>query len=174
MTGLLRRLEALNAAIDRAAARIAIVAVAAMFLVVVAQVFFRYVLNASLVWAEEAARYLLVLTTFLGASVAMRRGAQMRITAFLGLLAPGPLRAVELVAQSTACLVYAVLVWYGAALARENFTQASPAMRIPLGWVYLMIPAAGVLLALQALERIAGLLLAVAPAASAVPADTRD
>lgn len=173
MTALLRRLGALNAAIDRMAAGIVIVAVAAMLLVVVAQVFFRYVLNASLVWAEEAARYLLVLTTFLGTSVAMRRGAHMRITAFLGLVAPGSLRAVEMAAQGAACLVYAVLVWYGAALARENFTQASPAMRIPLGWVYLMIPATGVMLALQALERIGRLLRAGAPAASALPADTR-
>lgn len=173
MTALLRRLEALNAAIDRVAAGIVMVAVAAMFLVVVAQVFFRYVLNASLVWAEEAARYLLVLTIFLGASVAMRRGTHIRITAFLGLLAPGPLRAVELFAQGAACVVYAVLVWYGAALARENFTQASPAMRIPLGWVYLMIPVAGVLLAIQAVHRIAGLMVAEGPAASGAPADER-
>ena len=47
--------------------------------VVAAQVFFRYVLNHSLFWSEELARYILVWLTFLGASVAYRRGVHPRV-----------------------------------------------------------------------------------------------
>jgi hypothetical protein len=43
-----------------------------MTVVVAVQVFFRYVLNQSLFWSEELARYLLVWLSFLGASVAYR------------------------------------------------------------------------------------------------------
>lgn len=157
------RLEAVNAAIDVAAARLVAAAVAAMFLVVVAQVFFRYVLNASLIWAEEAARYLLVLTTFVGAPVAMRRGAHIAVTLVVELLPPGARRAIETVAQALGCLVYGVLIWYGLALAAQNFDQASPALQLPLGAVYLMMPLAGLLLVLQAIQRIVD--LATAPRA---------
>lgn len=159
MRGALGALRALNARADRAAAGLVGAFVAAMFLVVVAQVFFRYVLNASLVWAEEAARYLLVLTTFLGASVAMRRGGHIAVRLFVDWMPAPARRAVELFAHAVSCLVYAVLIWHGGALARENFTQASPAIGLPLGGLYLMIPLAGALLALEALERIGGLLL---------------
>jgi TRAP-type C4-dicarboxylate transport system permease small subunit len=147
-------LEAVNAAIDSAAARLVAGAVGVMFVVVVAQVFYRYVLNAPLVWAEEAARYLLVFTTFAGASVAMRRGAHIAVTLIVVALPPGVRRAVETAAQIASCSVYGVLIWYGSALAAQNFDQLSPAMHLPLGAVYLMIPLAGIVLVLQAIQRI--------------------
>lgn len=155
--GLVAGLGVLNAAIDTVAATLVRVAVAAMLVVVVAQVVFRYGLDASLVWAEEAARYLLVLTTFLGASVAMRRGAHMTVQVVVERLPAGGRRLVEALAQVAGCLVYAVLVRSGLALAGANFDQASPALGLPLGLVYLLIPLAGVLLGLQALERLAAL-----------------
>lgn len=147
-------LEAVNAAIDAATARLVAAAMAVMFLVVVAQVFYRYVLNAPLIWAEEGARYLLVLTTFVGAPVAMRRGAHIAVTLIVELLPPGARRAVETAAQVASCVVYGVLIRYGFALASQNFDQLSPALHLPLGAVYLMIPLAGLVLALQAIQRI--------------------
>ncbi len=44
-----------------------------MALIVAVQVFCRYVLNQSLFWSEELARFLLVWLTFLGASCAYYR-----------------------------------------------------------------------------------------------------
>ena len=154
-------LETVNAAIDGAAARLVAAAVGVMFVVVVAQVFYRYVLNAPLVWAEEAARYLLVFTTFAGASVAMRRGAHIAVALVVEAMPPGARRVVETAAQIASCSVYGVLIWYGSALAAQNFDQLSPALHLPLGAVYLMIPLAGVVLALQAIQRIVH--LAIAP-----------
>jgi TRAP-type C4-dicarboxylate transport system permease small subunit len=170
--GLAAGLGALNAGIDAVAVGVVIAAVGVMFAVVVAQVFCRYVLNASLVWAEEAARYLLVLTTFGGASVAMRRGAHMTVRVVADRLPEGARRAVDGFGQVACCLVYAVLVWHGVALASVNFDQMSAALGLPIGGVYLLIPLAGLLLALQASERIAHLLTpggALAPA----PPDAR-
>jgi TRAP-type C4-dicarboxylate transport system permease small subunit len=164
LRGLLAGLQALNARIDVVAAAVVTATVATMFLVVVAQVFCRYVLDASLVWAEEAARYLLVLTTFAGASVAMRRGAHMTVHLVVSALPAGGRSVAEALAQTACCLVYAVLVRHGLALAGANFDQASPALGLPLGAVYLLIPLAGLLLGLQAVERIA-LVLAGGPPA---------
>ena len=63
--------------------------------VVAAQVFFRYVLNHSLFWSEELARYILVWLTFLGASVAYRRGVHPRIDLFVSRVSPRGARAIH-------------------------------------------------------------------------------
>jgi TRAP-type C4-dicarboxylate transport system permease small subunit len=163
LRALAARLRLLNARLDAAAAAVVMVAVAAMFVVVVTQVFCRYVLDASLVWAEEAARYLLVLTTFGGASVAMRRGAHMTVHLVVSALPAAGRSVADVLAQAACCLVYAVLVRHGLALAEANFNQASPALGLPLGAVYLLIPLVGLLLGLQAVERIAALLVGEPP-----------
>ena len=54
----------------------------AMAALVAVQVFFRYVLNHSLFWSEELARYFLVWLTFLGASVAYYRKVHPGIDIF--------------------------------------------------------------------------------------------
>jgi len=162
----------LNAWIDRGLGVVLRAAVASMAVVVIAQVFFRYVVNDALTWAEEAARYLLVLTTFLGASVAMRRRAHMTVGLLAARFAGGARRAVDLAVQAVSCIVYVVLVWYGGVLARANFDQFSPAMSIPIGVIYLMIPAAGLLLGLDALERIVLLLRPSSRPAGVMAADS--
>jgi TRAP-type C4-dicarboxylate transport system permease small subunit len=164
-------LEAVNTTIDRGTAPLVSAAVASMFLLVVAQVFCRYVLNAALVWAEEGARYLLIFTTFVGAPVAMRRGAHIAVTLGVELLPVGLRRPVEAGAQLLSCLVYGVMIEQGVALARQNFDQVSPALGLPLGAVYLVIPLGGLLLGLQALRRLASLAVSARPAAAALGVD---
>jgi TRAP-type C4-dicarboxylate transport system permease small subunit len=166
VTGVVAALERVNAAIDAGLGGLLRVAVAAIAVVVVAQVFFRYVLNDALSWGEEAARYLLVLTTFLGASVAMRRRGHMAVEFFVDRLPPGARRRVDLAAQAAACLVHAVLIGQGTALALRNLDQFSPALSIPIGLLYLLLPLAGVLLLLQAVQQVCALLAGVAPAAT--------
>ena len=59
----------------RAAIRHALAAVMAILLaIMVLQVFFRYGLNASLIWAEEICRYLLIWASFLACGIAYARG----------------------------------------------------------------------------------------------------
>ena len=48
-------------------------------IVVFAQFFTRYVLNDSLAWTEEIARYLLMWVTFIGAAIAMRRRTNIAV-----------------------------------------------------------------------------------------------
>ncbi len=59
-----------------------------MAIVVAVQVFFRYVLNQSLFWSEELARFLLVWLTFFGASVAYYRQANPGIDFLYSRMSP--------------------------------------------------------------------------------------
>jgi tripartite ATP-independent transporter DctM subunit len=53
---------------------------AACCVIVLVAVLFRYVLNDSLVWSEEVARWFLMGTVFLGAALAYRRGAHIGLS----------------------------------------------------------------------------------------------
>ncbi|MDO5623051.1 MAG: TRAP transporter small permease subunit, partial [Paracoccus sp. (in: a-proteobacteria)] len=53
----------------------------------------------------------------------------------------------------------AVLIWYGWRLSANTLRmgQASPAMRLPVGYIYMVIPAAGGMMALRYLLVLASL-----------------
>src|SRR5580704_13299476 len=79
-----------------------VLCLAACCLVVLVAVFFRYVLNDSLVWSEEVARWFLMGTAFLGAALAYRRGFHIGLWYFLNRLDGG--------AASTAKAAIALIV----------------------------------------------------------------
>ena len=63
----------------------------ALFAVVALQFWTRYVLNNSVGWTEEIARYLLILVTFVGSVTAMRKGSHIAVEVMLVYLpAAGP------------------------------------------------------------------------------------
>ena len=51
----------------------------ALAVVVFLQFFTRYVLNSSLGWTEEIARYLLIVVTFLGSAMAVRKRSHIAV-----------------------------------------------------------------------------------------------
>lgn len=67
--------------------------------VILLQVFYRYVLNAALVWPEELARYLMIWLTFVGASIAVAEGAHVRVEFLVDRLPPRSRRWVEVGAR---------------------------------------------------------------------------
>lgn len=128
---------------------------AAMVGVVAAQVFCRYVLNQSLFWSEELARYILVWLTFLGASVAYRRNVHPRIDLFSARLGAPSARAMRIGAHLVAAAFFGLLVVYGAQFAYFVRLQISPALQLPKWIVMLVLPAGGLLLLLHAAAAIA-------------------
>lgn len=66
-------------------------------LVVFVQFFTRYVLNDSLGWTEEIARYLLVAVTFAGSAVAVRRNTHISVEFFYRYLTTGSARLLSLI-----------------------------------------------------------------------------
>jgi len=79
MLTLLRPLAWVNTLLLRAMRHVAWMALALMVIVILAQVFFRYVLNNALPWPDEAARFLMLWMTALMAPSAMRWGGFVSI-----------------------------------------------------------------------------------------------
>lgn len=118
--------------------------------VVFLQFFSRYVLNDSIGWTEEIARYLLIGVTFVGAGLAVRKNSHIAVEFFYRYLPGAWGRALSTLVDLLRIVFFAVSAWITAKLAlRTNQKMAS----IELGKdvVYWVVFAAFVLMTLYAL-----------------------
>lgn len=147
-------LSSLVRSVDRTIGVLAGLLMAGILCIVLLAVFFRYVLNASLYWAEEAARYLSVWMLFLSVGIAYRLGEHVRVTAFLDWLPYRTRQRLQVAANVTELGLALILTWYGWVLAVNNLRrgQLSPALQIPIGWIYMAIPVGLGLASLYILE----------------------
>lgn len=117
-----------------------------MTLIVIFQVFFRYVLNHSLFWSEELARYLLIWLTFTGASVAYFRGAHPGVDFFHSRL-PGKWKyGVNLMVHLISISLFGVMIVKGGQFAWFVRMQISPALSLPKWIIMSVVPFSGIIL----------------------------
>lgn len=136
MLALLRPIAWLNTWILRVARQVAWFALAVMVVVILAQVFFRYVLNNALSWPDEAARFLMLWMTALMAPSAMRWGGFVSIDMLYSALprVPGLVLTLVLFGLSLAVLLVAVGHGYNHTFGfGGNFNSSS--LRVPLDWL---------------------------------------
>jgi TRAP-type C4-dicarboxylate transport system permease small subunit len=117
-----------------------------VFLVVLLQVLLRYLFAYPSPWSEEVARFCFVWLSMLGAALAVERRAHFRFDLLVIRLAPAlrtPMKAFAMVLTATIAIG---LVVTGVALVRLAIGQRSPALDLPMPWVYGAVPVAGVLM----------------------------
>ncbi len=120
--------------------------------VVFLQFFSRYILNDSIAWTEEIARYLLMVLTFTGSAMAARRGTHIAVEFMPTMLPRAPRRWLFLVANIVAVGFYAILCWLCWQVAQAMQFQPMVVIDVPLSWVYLSILVGLVLTTLRAAQ----------------------
>jgi len=124
-----------------------------MTLIITVQVFGRYVLNASPVWAEQAALLILIWCVFIAAAAGMREGFHIRIAAVVDRL-PNRLRGpTNLVSNAVVALFGVAMIVFGVELASATWHHVIPTLGIPRGFAYIPISVSGVLITLFSIER---------------------
>jgi TRAP-type C4-dicarboxylate transport system permease small subunit len=113
-------------------------------------VFSRYVLERTFVWYDEVARASFMWLVFLGAAVAVRRGAHFGLHMFVDMMPPQLKRAALLLTPVTVIVFSAALVWLGWDLMRHGATQSTAVMGMPVSWIYAAMPVGGGLMVLYA------------------------
>lgn len=91
--------------------------------VVFTQFFTRYVLNDSLGWTEEIARYLLIGVTFVGGMMAVRKGSNIAIEVFYLFVPRGLRRVVSTLVDVSLIVIYAWFTWLCTKLAMRTFSM---------------------------------------------------
>ena len=123
-----------------------------MTIVIFYQVILRYIFNASNIWSEELARYLMCYAVLLGAAVAIRRYSHLQVDFAINALPP---RA-RCIAVSICTLVgigfLAFFCQYGLQLCASTGNSISAGTGIPMSYVYACLPIGGVLMILTSIE----------------------
>lgn len=121
---------------------------------IILQVVARYFFHAAFPWPEELSQLLLVCLSFLGMYRAIGEDMHIRLDV-LPREGGGPLVRLLQAAGLLAAAGFVAYIGYGGLeLARNSWTQPSPAMRLPMGMFYLVIPIACLLSFLALLARI--------------------
>ena len=103
--------------------------------VVFLQFFTRYVLNSSLGWTEEIARYLLIAVTFIGAAMAVRKRSHIAVEFFYRWLEPVGRHRLALAVDAICLLFYGGAAWITAQLALRT-RQYLASVDLPKSLIY--------------------------------------
>ena len=107
-----------------------------MALLVATNVFFRFVLNASIYWGDEVALILMVWLTFLGASVATRENEHYEFKYLINKLEGRALKIYVYLRNSINIIVILILGFYSGRVAIEIHSWIMPATEISRTFVY--------------------------------------
>jgi TRAP-type C4-dicarboxylate transport system permease small subunit len=114
----------------------------------------RYVLHATFQWYDEVARLCFVWMVFLGAAVAVRRGAHFRLHLLIDRFGPGLRRATELLVGLFVIGFGAVLVAGGVAMYPVARRQVTDSLELSMLWFYGALPVGGALMILFSLPHL--------------------
>ncbi len=112
---------------------------------VVAAVFFRYVLNDPLTWTEESIVLLFTWMLFVGLASAFQTRMHIRIDALLMVLPRWCWPALGLAAVAVTGLTLLALAWFGVEQTLIMAGTETPMMRISAAWGVSAVPAGAVL-----------------------------
>ena len=128
---------------------IVIVMMAVMTILVFVNVICRYILNFSIIWAEEVSQYLMVWVAFLAAGLALRQGRHVAIEMLQDRL---PSRARKMTRHFVALLIIlfmGTLIVLGFQFAHFAWDQETPVLNISLGIPYMAVPIGALLLVIH-------------------------
>jgi len=135
---------------------------AALTTVVCAGVFFRYVLNASLVWYDEFASYMLVWLTFYGSVVAQYHGRHINFELLVDKLKPQARRVADIISELAVLGFQFVLFYYGWILTERMGDETAISLPwVKVTWISSVLPITGAIMLLISATRLADLLLGI-------------
>ena len=144
MHGLARRLGAVLQALS-------VALLAGYFVLVLLQVFFRYVLNDSLFWAEELVRGLMVWGVMVSSALVAASRGHIRLEVLELMLPPGGRRVVLWLCDALSISFSILLLIAAIELMERSWFQQSPLLEVPKWTVYMALAAGPVLEALMTL-----------------------
>lgn len=120
------------------------------------QILFRFVFNFSLSWTEELSRYVFIALVYFSASLAIIRGAHVRVEVIDNYVKGIKKKILDSIIDFSFALFMAWLGFYGMELSIDalNIEQTTPALGWDVGWVYAIIPFTFYLMSLRLLQRI--------------------
>jgi len=124
-------------------------------LISLANVVVRYLTGGSFAFTEEFSVFLLVVLTFAGASVALRRNGHIRIGLLERALPGSARRALILFQGACGLIVLGLITWFGARMTWQELQwgSLSPGLGLPQWWYLAWLPLLSGLMLLRQLQQ---------------------
>lgn len=140
-------MEKVKKCVDKMLELITVTLLLVMVAVTTWQVITRYVLNSPSTATEEFVRFSLIWLSMLAAAYVVGKKSHIAITLLSDRLKERKKLVLDLVIQSSFLVFALVIMVYGGLRAVSiTMTQISPSLSLPMGYVYLSLPVAGVLI----------------------------
>lgn len=123
------------------------VAIVTLVVTVTWQVFSRYVLNDPSSFTDELARYTMIWFGLAGASYLFGKNGHLAITLFIGSVKSKHRKYFHvLINLVSVAFISLAMVKGGLLLMSRTMMQFSPALQIPMAYVYLILPVSGIIM----------------------------
>ncbi|MCR4819413.1 MAG: TRAP transporter small permease [Fretibacterium sp.] len=109
----------------------------------------------SLSWSEEATRFLLIWSTFLGATCVYRHNGNIAITLVQGFFPEGARRGLRTAVHAVCFVLFCLLFYYGIIYCGKQVRTAA-AIPIQMKYIYMCLPVSMIIMALHAAVMLAG------------------
>lgn len=150
----MKSLKRISDTVNKVVSYFGLVCFVVLIVACVTQVFFRFVLNNSLSWTEELARYAFIWMHLLGASLLIESGSHATVTAILDALHGSARKVFDMIIAAVIFFDGAVMTYAGFYLAYASRANLSTALSIPMWCVNSSVAVSGLLLMLQAVVRL--------------------
>lgn len=111
-----------------------------MLTLVTAQVFFRYIMQVSVPWTEEAARWFYAWQIFLGSAIATKEGLHLRADFLLARFPPRVKACVDFVISLAGLVFLAGIIWGSLLMMRAVYPVEAGSFPVSTSYLYLSIP----------------------------------
>lgn len=145
--------------IDKVMRSLCAVAMAALTLLVIWQVFTRYILNHPSTWSEELAAYMFAWVTVFGAAYVFGKREHMNIPVIVERFSSVNQNSLQILAE-VLNLIFAltVMVYGGFEITQLTMGQLSSSLPLQMGYFYMCIPISGIFIALYSVLNIKDLI----------------
>lgn len=125
---------------EKTFAFLSMVGIGLMLIIIFLQVISRYFFGYTASYSEELSRYLFVWVTFLSLPVVSRQGGHMAVGLLTERFTGERLRRLKIAGCICSLAFLAIMVWQGIRMVQLAVWQTSPAMEIPMSYMYISIP----------------------------------
>ncbi|ELR63188.1 Putative N-acetylneuraminate transporter [Photobacterium marinum] len=120
------------------------------------QILFRFVFNFSLSWTEELARYVFIALVYAASSLAVLKGAHVRVEIIDNFVKGKAKYCLEQAIDVAWCAFMIYIGAYGVEITIEalRVEQVTPALGWQIGWVYMIVPVFFFLISARLIQRV--------------------
>lgn len=135
---------------------ILLILLAVMTVVTILQVFMRYVMENSLTWSEELARFCFIWLVYIGISYGVKRAKHVRVEAILSIVKRRGKFIINLIANILFLYFAIYATYYGFTIMNtiQITGQLAPSIGVPMSIMYLGMPIGMLLTVIRLIQRI--------------------